>query len=90
MRFSRASAVTVPTTPAGTPGQTGRTVPGYTRTGPTVPSPYVRPDGRVSGEAYGRADTTRADTTIRGEAAPPAGPAPAPAGGQTPTPETHQ
>jgi hypothetical protein len=66
-------------------------VPGYTRTGPTVPSPYVRPDGRVSGEAYGRADTTRADTTIRGEAAPPAGPAPAPAGaGQTPTPETHQ
>jgi hypothetical protein len=60
--------------------------------GPTVPSPYVQPDGTVSTEAYGHAATTAADTTIRGEAAPsPAGPAPAPAGaGQSPTPETHQ
>ena len=91
VRALQAANVTVPTTPAGTPGQTGRTVPGYTRTGPTVPSPYVHPDGRISGEAYGRADTTRADTTIQGEAAPPAGPTPAPAGGgQNPTPETHQ
>ncbi len=91
VRALQAPNVTVPTTPAGTPGQTGRTVPGYTRTAPTVPSPYVHPDGRVSGEAYGRADTTGPDTTTRGEVARPAGPAPAPAGdGQNPTPETHQ
>jgi len=91
VRALQAANVTVPTTPAGTPGQTGRTVPGYTRTGPTVPSPYVHPDGTVSGEAYGRSGAAPADTTIRGEAAPPAGPAPAPAGaGQNPTPETHQ
>ena len=91
VRALQAANVTVPTTPAGVPGQTGRTVPGYTRTGPTVPSPYVHPDGSVSGEAYGRATATPADSTIRGEAAPPAGPAPAPAGaGPHPTPETHQ
>jgi len=91
VRALQAANVTVPTTPAGTPGQTGRTVPGYTRTGPTVPSPYVHPDGRISGEAYGRADSTRTDSTTRGEAAPAAGPAPAPArAGQNPTPETHQ
>jgi mono/diheme cytochrome c family protein len=91
VRALQAANVTVPTTPAGTPGQTGRTVPGYTRTGPTVPSPYVHPDGRISGEAYGRADSVRTDSTTRGEAAPAAGPAPAPAGaGQNPTPETHQ
>jgi len=91
VRALEAANVTVPTTPAGVPGQTGRTVPGYTRTGPTVPSPYVHPDGTVSREAYGGADSTRADSTTRNEAAPAAGPTPAPGGaGQNPTPETHQ
>ena len=91
VRALQAANVTVPTTPAGTPGQTGHTVPGYTRTGPTVPSPYVHPDGTISSEPYGRAGTAAADTTIRGEAVPPAGAAPAPAAaGQHPTPETHQ
>ena len=91
VRALQAANVTVPTTPAGTPGQTGRTVPGYTRTGPTVPSPYVHPDGRISGEAYGRADSAGTDSTTRGGAAPAAGSAPAPAGpAQNPTPETHQ
>jgi mono/diheme cytochrome c family protein len=91
VRALQAANVTVPTTPAGTPGQTGRTVPGYSRTGPTVPSPYVHPDGTVSGEAYGRAEGASTDTTTRGEPAPPAGPTPAPAGaGQNPMPETHQ
>ena len=102
VRALQAANVTVPTTPAGVPGQTGRTVPGYTRTGPTVPSPYVHPDGRISGEAYGRADSTRADLTTRTDstrtdstakrqAAPAARPAPARAGSPpNPTPETHQ
>lgn len=102
VRALQAANVTVPTTPAGVPGQTGRTVPGYTRTGPTVPSPYVHPDGRISGEAYGRADSTRADSTTRTDstrtdstakrqAAPAARPAPARAGSPpNPTPETHQ
>ena len=32
--------VVADTSPAGTPGQNGRTVPGYTRTAPTRPAPY--------------------------------------------------
>jgi mono/diheme cytochrome c family protein len=68
VRALQAANVSVPTPPAGVPGQTGRTVPGYTRTGPTVPSPYVHPDGRISAEAYGqggaaRSDSTRSDST---------------------------
>ncbi|NUQ19433.1 MAG: cytochrome c [Gemmatimonadaceae bacterium] len=66
--------VTVPVTPAGKPGETGRTVPGYTRTGPTRPSPYLRPDGRVNyeplngGAASPARDTTT--TTTQGATAP--------------------
>ena len=83
--------MTVPTKPDGVPGQTGRTVPGYTRTGPTVPAPYVHPDGTISGEAYGRTGATRADSTTQGQIAPAGGPAPAPSGtSPSPTPETHQ
>jgi mono/diheme cytochrome c family protein len=91
VRALQAANVTVPTRPDGVPGQTGRTVPGYTRTGPTVPAPYVHPDGRISGEAYGRTDATRADSTTQGAVAPAAGPAAAPSGtSPNPTPETHQ
>ena len=74
VRALQAATVVVPVTPAGTPGQTGRTLPGYTRMGPTVPSPYVHPDGTISGEAYGRgAPTTPRDSTTQ----------------PGPTPETH-
>lgn len=68
--------VTVPVTPAGKPGETGRTVPGYTRTGPTRPSPYLRPDGRVNydqmntGAAAPAADTTTSTTPAPGATAP--------------------
>ena len=66
--------VTVPVTPAGKPGETGKTVPGYTRTGPTRPAPYVRPDGRSSWAAAdasrpaAASDTTT--TTTQGATAP--------------------
>jgi mono/diheme cytochrome c family protein len=97
VRALQAATVTVPTTPAGVPGQTGRTVPGATRMGPTVPSPYVHPDGTISGEAYGRSSTNTTDSTRTnppGQPAP-AGPTPestGPAPSTTPgtTPETHQ
>ena len=91
VRALQAANVVVPTTPAGMPGQTGHTVPGYTRMGPTVPSPYVHPDGTVSGEAYGRGEAAPADANTEGQAAPPAAP---PAESRitqpNPKPETHQ
>jgi mono/diheme cytochrome c family protein len=93
VRALQAATVTVPTTPAGVPGQTGRTVPGATRMGPTVPSPYVHPDGTISGEAYGlpAASTTDSSrTNTQGQPAP-AGPSPESTGpAPSPTPETHQ
>ena len=93
VRALQAANVSVPTTPAGTPGQTGRTVPGWTRMGPTVPSPYVHPDGTISGEAYGRSSTSTTDsvrTNTQGQPVP-AGPAPESTGpAPSPTPETHQ
>jgi mono/diheme cytochrome c family protein len=93
VRALQAASVSVPTTPAGTPGQTGRTVPGWTRMGPTVPSPYVHPDGTISGEAYGRSSTSTTDSTstnTQGQPSP-AGPTPESTGpAPSPTPETHQ
>ncbi len=94
IRALQAANVVVPTTAAGMPGQTGRTVPGATRMGPTVPSPYVHPDGTVSGEAYGRMPQSATDSTTtntQGQQPPAAGPAPEATGtGPSPTPETHQ
>jgi hypothetical protein len=94
VRALQAANVVVPTTPAGTPGQTWRTVPGATRMGPTVPSPYVHPDGTISGEAYGRGPASTTDSTTtntQGQAAPAAGPSPEANGTPpTPTPETQQ
>lgn len=94
VRALQAANVVVPTTPAGTPGQTGRTVPGATRMGPTVPSPYVHPDGTISGEAYGRGPASTTDSTTtntQGQAAPAGGPQPERTGTPpTPKPETQQ
>lgn len=38
-------AAPVPTGPLGLPGETGDKLPGFTRTGPTVPSKFTRPAG---------------------------------------------
>ena len=73
VRELQKDVVTVPVTPAGKPGETGRTVPGYTRTGPTRPAPYWRPNG--AGAAHGDSATavptdtgaTRADTAAHPE-----------------------
>ena len=62
---------TVNTTPAGEPGETGRTVPGYTLTAPTRPAPYT-PLRRAAG-----------DSAVSGGA--PVGPAPAGGGAATPS-----
>ncbi|NUO63004.1 MAG: cytochrome c [Gemmatimonadaceae bacterium] len=66
--------VTVPVTPAGKPGETGKTVPGYTRTGPTRPAPYLRPDGHSSYETVNGASpasaTDTTTTTTQGATAP--------------------
>jgi mono/diheme cytochrome c family protein len=91
--------VTVPVTPAGKPGETGRTLPGYTRLGPTIPSPYLRPDGRINlapmNETTGSEQGTTADTSSTGKTATPVTPAPSappPSGQPAPAtqPETHQ
>ena len=91
VRALQAANVVVPVTPAGMPGQTGRTLPGYTRMGPTVPSPYMHPDGTVSGEAYGRADVAAPSDTVRQPAAGASGPPPESRMTQpSPKPETPQ
>jgi hypothetical protein len=59
--------VVADTSPAGTPGQNGRTVPGLTRTAPTRPSPY-RPQ-----------DMNRQEAPAAPAAPAPAAPAAAPA-----------
>ncbi|HEX2777927.1 MAG TPA: hypothetical protein VHM30_00400 [Gemmatimonadaceae bacterium] len=95
VRALQQPTVAVPVTPAGQPGETGRTVPGYTRTGPTIPSPYLRPDGRVNLAPMGvGAGAAPADSTA-GTAAPASAPPNAPpANPTTPAPatqpETHQ
>ncbi len=55
--------VVADTSPAGTPGENGRTVPGYTRTAPTRPAPY-RPQ-----------DMNRQESPAAPPAVPPAAPA---------------
>jgi mono/diheme cytochrome c family protein len=98
IRALQANTPGVPTTPAGKPGETGRTVPGYTRLGPTIPSPYLRPDGRVNLAPMGEGNSvqgTTADTTTAGPTATPTTPAPnapPPSAGSAPStqPETHQ
>ncbi|HVP71169.1 MAG TPA: hypothetical protein VMS45_07570, partial [Gemmatimonadaceae bacterium] len=58
--------VVADTTPAGFPGQNGRTVPGFTRTAPTRPAPY-RPQ-----------DMDRTEKPDSAASAAPAAPAPPP------------
>ena len=65
IRELQKDVVTVPTTPAGKPGETGRTVPGYTRTAPTLPAPYWRPNG--GSPATGDSAVTRADSAAHPE-----------------------
>jgi mono/diheme cytochrome c family protein len=67
IRELQKDVVTVPVTAAGKPGETGRTLPGYTRTAPTLPAPYVHPGGA----SRAAADTAvHADTAVTPEARP--------------------
>ena len=51
----------VDTTAAGKPGETGRTVPGFTESAPTRPSPYWSPRSSGAAELHrGGGDTARA------------------------------
>ena len=59
--------------PVGYPGQTGSAVPGYSRMGPTRPSPFLRPNrttnGGVTGMSPGPAATEAGTPTTPGGAA---------------------
>ena len=64
IRELQKDVVTVPTTPAGKPGETGRTLPGYSRTAPTLPAPYWRPNAAA---ATGDSAATRRDSVAHPE-----------------------
>lgn len=54
---------TVPTGALAAPGVTGDKVPGFTRTGPTRPAPFVKPGAREKGTTPVVVPVLRADTT---------------------------
>jgi mono/diheme cytochrome c family protein len=57
IRALQKDVVTVPVTAAGKPGETGRTLPGYTRIGPTRPAPFWKPNGTPSADSLGATAT---------------------------------
>ena len=66
IRELQKDVVTVPTTPAGKPGETGRTLPGFTRTAPTLPAPHWRPNVPPSAaDSSAAADSTAHPETLQ-------------------------
>jgi mono/diheme cytochrome c family protein len=60
----------VPTGPTGRPGETGRTLPGATISGPTRPSPYNNPASATAVLMTSRPDSARRSEGTPGAAAP--------------------
>lgn len=75
MRALQQDPVTVDTLPPGTPGETGRKVPGYSRTAPSLPAPYVHLNGAtVNSDTSRMPDAPGGRTTTGVSTAPAAGP----------------
>lgn len=72
--------VTADTTPAGFPGENGRSVPGYTRTGPTRPAPYRPQDMAAWMSELEDTATLPAQTTTPSDSVSTAKPSAAPKG----------
>ena len=73
IRALQKDVVSVPVTAAGKPGETGRTLPGYTRMGPTRPAPYWHPNGGAATAidgGFGTGDSTTAGGTSGAPARP--------------------
>jgi hypothetical protein len=66
------AGVVADTSPAGTPGQNGRTVPGSTRMAPTRPVPYRAQDMRALDSAASAANAPAPAAVAPAPAAPPA------------------